>query len=170
MILSRPFLKDRISIVLIILGSFQILLFSLNHVNAQCQYSAVIAQDYFRGECGVYHSQSLLQVHIPVYGTYGDFSFTSPLTNDVKITGTQDFNAVIEVYPNPTLGYLNINWPLATDADIFIFSQIGNLISSSRVSANTVSTIDVQHLLPGYYIIKAVTLGNQTFISKLIKQ
>ena len=74
------------------------------------------------------------------------------------------------MYPNPTIDHLNINWEYAHDAELFIYSQVGQLISKSYLDANTISTIDVHHLLPGYYIVKAVSSHNQIFISKLIKQ
>ncbi len=138
---------------------------------AQCLYSPVIAKKYFVGDCGDQYSQNLLGVQIPVYGNSGGLYFTSPLTNNMNTTGTKDIKFVeLSMYPNPTFDYIHIKWGQPEDADLFIYTQIGQLISRSNLEANTISTIDVQHLLPGYYIIKAVTSSNQIFISKLIKQ
>ena len=76
----------------------------------------------------------------------------------------------LNIYPNPAFDILQIEWPNDQAADIHIYSPLGQLISKSRIDAFSLSTIDIQHLLPGYYIVKAVTPQNQTFISKLIKQ
>ena len=147
-----------------------VLLFTQNIVSAQCFYSPVIAKEYFTGDCGEQYSQNLLNVQIPVYGNHNGLYFTSPLTNDVNATSTQDFTFELELYPNPTFGLINIKWGHAEDADVFIYSRLGQLISQSNITAFSATTLDVQNLLPGYYIIKAVTASNQTFISKLIKQ
>lgn len=147
-----------------------VFLFAQNKITAQCFYSPVIAKEYFTGDCGEQYSQNLLNVQISVYGNHNGLHFTSPLTNDVNATATQDFTFELELYPNPTFGLINIKWGQAEDADVFIYSQLGQLISKSNIIAYSASALDVQNLLPGYYIIKAVTASNQTFISKLIKQ
>jgi hypothetical protein len=163
-------LRNGLNQLLKILCFSSVLLFTQNNVTAQCFYSPVIAKEYFTGDCGEQYSQNLLSVQIPVYGNHNGLHFTSPLTNDMNFTATQDFTLALELYPNPTFGLINIKWGHAEDADVFIYSQLGQLISKSNIFAYSSSTIDVQNLLPGYYVIKAITTNNQTFISKLIKQ
>lgn len=151
---------------------FTITVFMIDHnIHAQCNYSPVIASQYFAAECGEHYSQNLFGAQIPVYGQHNGLYFSSPLTNNITTTATDEikFNELI-AYPNPTLDVVNILWAQPIDADILIYTGMGQLVSISQVSANTLSTIDVQHLLPGYYFIKAITSSNQTFITKLIKQ
>ncbi len=153
-------------------GCFLYLLcFFINNAQAQCHYSPIIGQAYYHENCGGNSMQNLTGVVIPVYGSYNGIQFTSPLTNTVVITSTKDEKfSDLEIYPNPTFDHINIKWPHTFDAEIFIYTQVGQLISTSYINANTVSIIDINHLLSGYYTIKAVTKNNQIFISKLIKQ
>jgi hypothetical protein len=140
-------------------------------VEAQCLYSPVIAQAYYHETCGDKSMQNLTGVPIPIYGNHGGLFFTSPLTSDVIISSLKEVQINhLQVYPNPAIDRVNIEWPFDEDADIFIYSQIGQLISKSQIKAQTISILDIQMLHAGYYTIKAITKSNQTFISKLIKQ
>jgi hypothetical protein len=138
---------------------------------AQCIYSPVIAESYFESDCGDKKKQSLIGVPIPIYGNNGSYYFTSPLTNDAFFTSTEEKNlSQLRIYPNPAFDFIVIEWPNSENADIFIYSQLGQLIATSSVAGESLSTIDIQYLPPGYYLIKAVTVTNKIFINKLIKQ
>ncbi len=152
--------------------SMLILILSIDaEIAAQCVYSPVIATNYFTGICGTQHTQNMIGVQVPIYGNNGTLFFTSPLTDRVVISSTNDGPIhQLRIFPNPAFDILQIEWPNDQAADIHIYSPLGQLISKSRIDAFSISTIDIQHLLPGYYIVKAVTPQNQTFISKLIKQ
>ncbi len=142
-----------------------------NNIKAQCLYSPVITTTYFTGDCGDNRTQNLVGVTLPIYGGSGGLYFTSPLTDRVLSTATNDesvFTALI--YPNPAFEVITIEWPNNEPAEVLIFTQLGQLIARSSIAENSQSTIDIHRLLPGYYILKTITPSNKTFITKFIKQ
>jgi Secretion system C-terminal sorting domain len=140
-------------------------------LKAQCIYSPVIAKAYFQHNCDDKSLQNLVGADIPIYGNIGSLYFTSPLTDHVIISNTEDKSINhLRIYPNPAFDFVSIEWPHLDIAYIFFYSQIGQLISNTSIEAYSISMIDIQHLKPGYYIVKAITSTKQIFISKLIKQ
>ena len=74
-----------------------------------------------------------------------------------------------EMYPNPVSDVLNIQLPSGTDkAEVGVYDYTGRLVSSKTISSND-STLDVQNISKGIYIIRATTnskIGVQRFIKK----
>jgi hypothetical protein len=138
---------------------------------AQCIYSPVIASDYFSADCGDNKMQHLIDVKAPVYGNSGGLFFTSPLTDNSFISSITDVtNITLRIYPNPALYNVTLDWPGDENAILFIASSLGQIISYTPIESYSKNTLDVQHLTPGYYIIKVVTTSNKTYLTKLIKQ
>ena len=74
-----------------------------------------------------------------------------------------------EMYPNPVSDVLNIQLPTGTDkAEVGVYDYTGRLVSTKTVSSND-STLDVQNISKGIYIIRVATnskIGVQRFIKK----
>jgi hypothetical protein len=74
-----------------------------------------------------------------------------------------------EMYPNPVSDVLNIQLPSGTDkAEVGVYDYTGRLVSSKTISSND-STLDVQKISKGIYIIRVATnskIGVQRFIKK----
>ena len=74
-----------------------------------------------------------------------------------------------EMYPNPVSDVLNIQLPSGTDkAEVGVYDYTGRLVSTKTISSNN-STLDVQNISKGIYIIRVTTnskIGVQRFIKK----
>jgi hypothetical protein len=74
-----------------------------------------------------------------------------------------------EMYPNPVSDVLNIQLPSGTDkAEVGVYDYTGRLVSSKTISSND-STLDVQKISKGIYILRVTTntkIGVQRFIKK----
>jgi len=74
-----------------------------------------------------------------------------------------------EMYPNPVSDVLNIQLPTVTDkAEVGVYDYTGRLVSTKTISSND-STLDVQNISKGIYIIRVTTnskIGVQRFIKK----
>jgi len=74
-----------------------------------------------------------------------------------------------EMYPNPVSDVLNIQLPSGTDkAEVGVYDYTGRLVSSKTISSND-STLDVQNISKGIYILRVTTntkIGVQRFIKK----
>jgi plastocyanin len=74
-----------------------------------------------------------------------------------------------EMYPNPVSDVLNIQLPTGTEkAEVSVFDYTGRLVSSKTISSND-STLDVQNISKGIYMIRVATnskIGVQRFIKK----
>ena len=74
-----------------------------------------------------------------------------------------------EMYPNPVSDVLNIQLPSGTDkAEVGVYDYTARLVSSKTISSND-STLDVQKISKGIYIIRVATnskIGVQRFIKK----
>ena len=74
-----------------------------------------------------------------------------------------------EMYPNPVSDVLNIQLPSGTDkAEVGVYDYTGRLVSTKTISSND-STLDVQNISKGIYILRVTTntkIGVQRFIKK----
>ena len=73
------------------------------------------------------------------------------------------------MYPNPASDVLTVQLPTGTEkAEVSVFDYTGRLVSSKTISSND-STLDVQNISKGIYIIRVATnskIGVQRFIKK----
>ena len=74
-----------------------------------------------------------------------------------------------EMYPNPASDVLTVQLPTGTEkAEVSVFDYTGRLVSSKTISSND-STLDVQNISKGIYIIRVATnskIGVQRFVKK----
>ena len=74
-----------------------------------------------------------------------------------------------EMYPKPASDVLTVQLPTGTEkAEVSVFDYTGRLVSSKTISSND-STLDVQNISKGIYIIRVATnskIGVQRFIKK----
>lgn len=102
----------------------------------------------------------------------GSFKYSSIVA--VKIDGTVDF-FVEKVYPNPTMGEVNIQFYLPENEkyEITIFDMQGRIVKSMRgnndFSALIENKIDLGNIQSGTYFIKLYSQGKQ-IIERIIKQ
>ena len=96
-----------------------------------------------------------------MYGTVTVTSSTAGISENKLLS--------FEMYPNPVSDKLNIQLPSGSEkAEVSIFDYTGRLVSSKTISSNDTS-IDVQSISNGIYIIRVASntkIGVQRFIKK----
>ena len=96
-----------------------------------------------------------------MYGTVTVTSSTAGISENKLLS--------FEMYPNPVSDELNIQLPSGSEkAEVSIFDYTGRLVSSKTISSNDTS-IDVQSISNGIYIIRVASntkIGVQRFIKK----
>ena len=96
-----------------------------------------------------------------MYGTVTVTSSTAGISENKLLS--------FEMYPNPVSDELNIQLPSGSEkAEVSIFDYTGRLVSSKTISSNDTS-IDVQSISKGIYIIRVASntkIGVQRFIKK----
>ena len=96
-----------------------------------------------------------------MYGTVTVTSSTAGISENKLLS--------FEMYPNPVSDKLNIQLPSGSEkAEVSIFDYTGRLVSSKTISSNDTS-IDVQSISNGIYIIIVASntkIGVQRFIKK----
>jgi len=74
----------------------------------------------------------------------------------------------ISVYPNPTTGYVNIEFQKADTYNIFVSDIFGNIILHDNNSYNLLKSINLSKLSEGIYFIKIVN-KNSSCVFKILK-
>ena len=139
-------------------------------LTAQCDFGPISAISYYSGECHEKDYQILTGMAIPIYGDNGTLFFTSPLTSHALITSViASLELEYNIYPNPVLSNLHIDWPNPEKVEVFIYSQLGQEIQKFSLEANSFSTLDVHDLQTGFYVLIFKTNNHKTFSKKLIK-
>jgi len=81
------------------------------------------------------------------------------LINATAIQNVIEYPEKISIYPNPCFSVLYIDTPSNSDAYYELFSTLGILIESGRISSSQ-NNIDLSHLIPNTYFLK---IENQTY-------
>lgn len=89
----------------------------------------------------------------------------------VEIPEIINNNVSIKIYPNPTKEkiYISINGLPQNEAEIFIYSTIGNLVKFIRTNMIQNYQIDISYLPIDIYIIK-IRFQNEVLVGKFIKE
>jgi photosystem II stability/assembly factor-like uncharacterized protein len=87
----------------------------------------------------------------------------------VVATEEEQFANLVALYPNPSEGYFNINWPHSEKAVMHILDMTGKKIRSESIEAGRTQTFDAQELSHGMYVLQFQT-SKMTFSKKLIIQ
>lgn len=101
----------------------------------------------------------------------GIFKFvnTDPLIFACPPLATTGFNAEkANVYPNPTLGMLNID---AKDiSQISVYDVLGKEVSNTKYSSVNTASLNLSSLNSGVYMVKVTTASGSTSTTKVVKQ
>jgi hypothetical protein len=81
-------------------------------------------------------------------------TFATPLTNPVFLASNTFVanNSEIDLFPNPSIGFLAFYNEKMTPKAIFIYDNLGRLIKQIPVNVN--KTIDISNMLDGFYFLK----------------
>jgi hypothetical protein len=82
------------------------------------------------------------------------------------ITASQDLNEVVEIYPNPTTDFIQINLP--GELEFKLISLNGQVKLADKISSND-KQIDIRGLPSGIYILQLRQLHRQV-VKKILKQ
>jgi len=82
----------------------------------------------------------------------------------VSVNGSISEKDIVEIYPNPTNGKLNISSAFITDISISVFTTTGQLLLNSKAQTE----IDLSHLKAGTYLIVISTAG-EVHSEKILK-
>jgi hypothetical protein len=92
----------------------------------------------------------------------------SPRFSTVLNSAATTPKASFQAYPNPTSGTIS----LTTDLGAFtleLYNSMGQLLHQ-RPAANSLTTLDVRHLAPGQYFLRAVAPNGQRYLTRFVKQ
>ena len=103
------------------------------------------------------------------YAWHGPDNRGGTLLSVTSLGITKNTLLSFEMYPNPVSDKLNIQLPTGIEkAEVSIFDYRGRLILSKTISSNNTS-IDVQKISKGIYVIRVATkskIGVQRFLKK----
>jgi hypothetical protein len=127
----------------------------------------------------IYHAsvsavtQGIVTMQLPANsvdeGNFGSYDFAIVYTGG---TGTGDplEGDELKIYPNPTLGLININIPsgMGSGARFGLYSMIGQAMHVQPVTDGTRALeLDLGHLPPGIYLLE-ITAANGTWSRKVV--
>jgi hypothetical protein len=87
----------------------------------------------------------------------------------VVATEEEQFANLVTLYPNPSEGYFNINWPHSEKAVMHILDMTGKKIRSESIEAEEPKHLMLKICLNGMYVLQFQT-SKMTFSKKLIIQ
>jgi hypothetical protein len=111
----------------------------------------------------------------PSYWRNSTYRHGSPFANDPFSTHTPGeslANATLRVYPNPTSGWLNVEWQAANwpaRVELSIYGIRGNLVHREYISGDHRMDLHQLNLSPGAYLM-TVGAGDHLLRSKVILQ
>lgn len=126
--------------------------------SAQCLISSMISSGYSSGNChGLIFQQSIGPV-FSGYGSCGELTFTSPITESDVISGNVpvESEAMVRVYPNPLKDDLFIETVDFRSGEIRIYSLLGSLVYAGALSHTRQSNLDLSALTNGVYLVKVI--------------
>ena len=127
------------------------------------------SQDYVFSASAVALSIIYAMGGTSTYAWHGPDNRGGTLLSVTSLGITKNTLLSFEMYPNPVSDKLNIQLPTGTEkAEVSIFDYRGRLILSKTISSNNTS-IDVQKISKGIYVIRVATkskIGVQRFLKK----
>lgn len=81
-------------------------------------------------------------------------------------------NAQIDIYPNPVVDYLNVQWTNDLNiSDVILYDNTGKLLQLKKNNSENSSMIfDLSTYSPGFYYIKVLDLNQMSKTFKVIKR
>jgi hypothetical protein len=107
-----------------------------------------------------------------IINSSGIFGSSESVTfNAVTTLSNDDFSleGLINIFPNPTAGDLNIKLGSVEKADYTIFNLMGQIIYKGLLNADTINRIDIENAANGIYLLR-INSNNMTYTQKFIKE
>ncbi|MDF2830962.1 WD40/YVTN/BNR-like repeat-containing protein [Chryseobacterium indoltheticum] len=102
--------------------------------------------------------------------TYGRGAFTTKIDNTTLATNETQQNSVAnQVYPNPTRGSLHVKLANGKPVDIEIFDVSGKLVITKK-NIKSDEEFNIENLIKGDYVLKAIQNGNIVYTSVIIRK
>lgn len=129
--------------------------------------------NYFTGDSlmvtSISDSVSLFQGE---YRIYTDIKLSTPQITPTSFTSVKNISTIendVRIYPNPTNNIINISFPeniFSENLSIKIFNVLGELVYSKFLIQSGITTIDLNNIPKGLYIIKL--FDDQIHVTKKI--
>ena len=105
-------------------------------------------------------------ISTPLFFCMDDFNKDFVSTNERQLARID-----LNVYPNPTTGFLSLNLQEFDnqEVELSVFDANAQVVLVEQVTANATQTIDLSHLPSGQYVVKVVSQEGLA-IQKIIKQ
>lgn len=125
---------------------------------AQCLISPMISAGYTSGDCHELIFQQSIGPVFTGYGSCGELTFTSPLTESDVISGEVPVESepLVRLYPNPMKDYLFIEALDFKSGEFRIYSLPGNLVFQGALNHHLKSILDLSTLTNGIYLVKVI--------------
>ena len=101
--------------------------------------------------------------------TLGGCTVTSTCIT-VATLGTASFetNSKLSIYPNPSQGIINIESD--SDGDYQVVNQLGQILKTFKIEANTINTVELENLSESIYFIKDISHPKNKSYKLIIKK
>lgn len=108
------------------------------------------------------------------YGTHGGNFGTYYSINFMSVFGLNTPSvepvAAVEIFPNPAKDKVYVNYTASGSGNIMLVDLQGKVLYNEQVvKASGTTTINMESLASGVYIVKVIT-GNESYIQKVVKQ
>jgi hypothetical protein len=139
--------------------------------HSQCNQQNIKASGYLNGNCNGLQFQGVIGSISSSFGECGGLVFDSPLSgSDITSSITDaETNYTLSIYPNPTMGILQIESSSNRVFNLALYSSLGQLIMSKTIQHEGISQLSMDHLHAGYYFLKVMESNSKTKILKIIK-
>lgn len=111
----------------------------------------------------IIHDDTIANIFLQAYK--GSFNRLSGVMQPCLANQIEDDLSAVSIFPNPAAEYLQLDLPGVDKCEVQIFSIDGRVIIKKEISD---FKIEINHLLPGLYILKASYYG-KVLVSKFVK-
>ena len=87
--------------------------------------------------------------------TVKEYSLNSQSTNGIYLTPNKDIH--VNIFPNPAINKLTIQWPLSQYTILFVYNAYGQEVYTETIQNKNSTEIDVSELAEGVYFVKVET-------------
>lgn len=161
---------------LILLKSLTVLVFYISFCEwqtlfAQCVQQPVNATRYSIGKCnGLVHQYSIGSL-TAIKGSCNGLSFDPIITGTDSPNSTRSIPDDLEakIFPNPSLGELNIQLSHVRAFQLSIYDLLGKVVYSEVLGQTAEHRLDLSHFKAGCYLIKIENENKRGLTAKFIK-
>lgn len=156
--------------------SYTLLKKEFNHAEINFSFNEKLCIDYFYPPCGIgdqfvidylrcYHDNVIQYVEPFWYDKYPSSPCDTLIDMRVNISELKS-SKMIQIYPNPTKGIVNVNSKDAI-SKITIYDLQGRKLLG--IKKNRILDVDLSHLPQGIYIMQSISSKGEFFINKILK-